>query len=187
MQPPPGFALTPNLVRWRGHAAAPADDERLRERRAVHCRDKVAEYDAAAPRRRAVRHRPPSESVDATPSLPAAAAAARSRHRPQASPNFELFPLWPRAPPYWACPGPEAVLLTLRWPPSLPAAAQPSARPVPALRSAAPLRRRPPPLRHLLPPRRWWSPSRSGRHPSTPPRVAMGPALLGRPLTVLYH
>ena len=42
-------------VRWRGHTSA--DDEWLRREELAHCQEKVAEYDAAAPRRHA-RHRP---------------------------------------------------------------------------------------------------------------------------------
>ncbi len=37
------------LVRWRGHTSA--DDEWLRAEELVHCPERVAEYDAAAPRR----------------------------------------------------------------------------------------------------------------------------------------
>jgi hypothetical protein len=45
--------VTRYLVRWRGHTSA--DDEWLRTEELVHCQEKVAEYDAAAPRRRAAR------------------------------------------------------------------------------------------------------------------------------------
>ena len=45
--------VTRYLVRWRGHTSA--DDEWLRTEQLVHCPEKVAEYDAAAPRRRAAR------------------------------------------------------------------------------------------------------------------------------------
>ncbi len=41
------------LVRWRGHASA--DDEWLRAEELAHCPERVAEYDAAAPRRRRAR------------------------------------------------------------------------------------------------------------------------------------
>jgi hypothetical protein len=41
------------LVRWRGHTSA--DDEWLRAEELLYCLEKVAEYDAAAPRRRAAR------------------------------------------------------------------------------------------------------------------------------------
>ena len=40
--------VTRYLVRWRGHASA--DDEWLRLEELAHCQEKVAEYDAAAPR-----------------------------------------------------------------------------------------------------------------------------------------
>ena len=43
--------VTRFLVRWKGHASA--DDEWLRAEELTHCPEKVAEYDAAAPRRRA--------------------------------------------------------------------------------------------------------------------------------------
>jgi hypothetical protein len=45
--------VTRCLVRWRGHTSA--DDEWLRTEELVHCQEKVAECDAAAPRRRAAR------------------------------------------------------------------------------------------------------------------------------------
>ena len=45
--------VTRYLVLWRGHTSA--DDEWLRTEELVHCQEKVAEYDAAAPRRRAAR------------------------------------------------------------------------------------------------------------------------------------
>ena len=45
--------VTRYLVRWRGHTSA--DDEWLRAEELLHCPEKVAEYDAAAPRRRAAR------------------------------------------------------------------------------------------------------------------------------------
>jgi hypothetical protein len=41
------------LVRWRGHTSA--DDEWLRAEELAHCPERVAEYDAAAPRRRRAR------------------------------------------------------------------------------------------------------------------------------------
>jgi len=44
--------VTRYLVRWKGHTSA--DDEWLRAEELAHCPEKVAEYDAAAPRRRAV-------------------------------------------------------------------------------------------------------------------------------------
>ena len=45
--------VTHYLVRWRGHSSAA--DEWLRAAELGHCPDKVAEYEAAAPRRRAAR------------------------------------------------------------------------------------------------------------------------------------
>jgi hypothetical protein len=47
------LGVTCYLVRWCGHTSA--DDEWLRTEELVHCQEKVAEYDAAAPRRRAAR------------------------------------------------------------------------------------------------------------------------------------
>ena len=46
------------LVRWRGHTSA--DDEWLRVEELAHCPEKVAEYDATAPRRRAARRTDPA-------------------------------------------------------------------------------------------------------------------------------
>ena len=43
--------VTRYLVRWKGHTSA--DDEWLRAEELTHCAEKVVEYDAAAPRRRA--------------------------------------------------------------------------------------------------------------------------------------
>ena len=45
--------VTRYLVRWRGHTSA--DDEWLRAEELPHCQEKVAEYDAVVPRRRATR------------------------------------------------------------------------------------------------------------------------------------
>ena len=45
--------VTRYLVRWQGHTSA--DDLWLRREELSHCLEKVAEYDAAAPRRRAAR------------------------------------------------------------------------------------------------------------------------------------
>ena len=45
--------VTHYLVRWRGHTSA--DDSLLRLDGQAHCAEKVAEHDAAAPRRRAAR------------------------------------------------------------------------------------------------------------------------------------
>jgi hypothetical protein len=56
------------LVRWRGHTSA--DDEWLRAEELAHCPEKVAEYDAAAPRRLGAR------GADPTAGLPAAPPAA---------------------------------------------------------------------------------------------------------------
>ncbi len=59
------------LVRWRGHTSA--DDEWLRAEELAHCPERVAEYDAAAPRRRHARRTasapadPAGESVAAPP------------------------------------------------------------------------------------------------------------------------
>ncbi len=60
------------LVRWRGHTSA--DDEWLRAEELAHCQEKVAEYDAAAPRRNAARQTD-SAAVPAAAPAPAQAAA----------------------------------------------------------------------------------------------------------------
>jgi hypothetical protein len=62
------------LVRWRGHTSA--DDEWLRAEELQHCQEKVAEYDAMAPRRRAAhRAAPAAASAAARPAPPAPAPA----------------------------------------------------------------------------------------------------------------
>jgi hypothetical protein len=58
--------VTRDPVRWRGHTSAA--DERLRAEELLHCPEKVAEFDAAAPRRRAGRRVAPA----AGPAEPAA-------------------------------------------------------------------------------------------------------------------
>ena len=55
------------LVRWRGHTSA--DDEWLRAEALAHCPERVAEYDAAAPRRRG-SHRGRAGSPPAAPGAP---------------------------------------------------------------------------------------------------------------------
>jgi hypothetical protein len=68
--------VTRYLVRWRGHTSA--DDEWLRVEELAHCQDKVAEYDAAAPRRHAARRTDlaamPAAAQPAAPALALAAA-----------------------------------------------------------------------------------------------------------------
>jgi hypothetical protein len=61
--------VTRYLVRWRGHTSA--DDEWLRAEELAHCQEKVAEYDAAAPRRNAARRT--DSAAAAQPAAPAAA------------------------------------------------------------------------------------------------------------------
>ena len=53
------------LVRWRGHTSAA--DEWLRAEELEHCPEKVAEYDATAPRRRAARRADPTAALAAAP------------------------------------------------------------------------------------------------------------------------
>ena len=71
------------LVRWRGHTSA--DDEWLRAEELGHCPAKVAEYDAAAPRRRGARRGVPGAGPAAVD--PAAAAVSAP---PVAPPGFRL-------------------------------------------------------------------------------------------------
>ena len=70
------------LVRWRGHTSA--DDEWLRAEALAHCPELVAEYDAAAPRRRGARRGRPA----CPPAVPEAAVAAASP--PVAPTGFRL-------------------------------------------------------------------------------------------------
>ena len=60
--------VTRYLVRWRGHASA--DDEWLRLEELAHCPEKVAEYDAAAPRRRAALRAGPDAAPMPVPAAP---------------------------------------------------------------------------------------------------------------------
>jgi hypothetical protein len=75
--------VTRYLVRWRGHTSA--DDEWLRTEELGHCPEKVAEYDAAAPRRRGARN----GDSDAAPAVVDPAAAAGPT-LPVAPPGFRL-------------------------------------------------------------------------------------------------
>jgi hypothetical protein len=61
------------LVRWRGHTSA--DDEWLRAEELTHCQEKVAEYNATAPRRRAARRADPAAEPAAPPPAPPPPAA----------------------------------------------------------------------------------------------------------------
>ncbi len=68
------LGVTRYLVLWRGHTSAA--DEWLRAEELLHCPEKVAEYDAAAPRRRRAGRRVPpagaavvSAGVDPLPSV----------------------------------------------------------------------------------------------------------------------
>ena len=66
--------VTRYLVRWRGHAAP--EDQWLREEELTHCPALVAEYDAAAPRRRgAIRAARSISAAPPEPIIPAHAAA----------------------------------------------------------------------------------------------------------------
>ena len=79
--------VTRYLVRFRGHTSA--EDEWIREEELGHCLEKVAEYDVAAPRRRAAQRmeaqgrralvdsQPPLPAVDGGPAL-----AAQAPHPP---------------------------------------------------------------------------------------------------------
>jgi hypothetical protein len=63
--------VTRYLLRWRGHASA--DDEWLRLEELAHCPAKVAECDAAAPRRRHAARRHAAAPAAASPVVPASA------------------------------------------------------------------------------------------------------------------
>jgi hypothetical protein len=60
--------VTRYLVLWRGHTSA--DDEWLRAEELTHCQEKVAEYNATAPRRRAARRADPAAEPAAPPPAP---------------------------------------------------------------------------------------------------------------------
>jgi hypothetical protein len=62
------------LVLWRGHTSA--EDEWLRAEELAHCQEKVAEYDATAPRRRAARRADPAAAPASAPLTPPAPAPA---------------------------------------------------------------------------------------------------------------
>jgi hypothetical protein len=67
--------VTRYLVRWRGHTSADSDDKWLRFKleELAHCPAKVAEYDAAAPRRRYAARRHAAAPAAASPVVPAPA------------------------------------------------------------------------------------------------------------------
>jgi hypothetical protein len=71
------------LVRWRGHTSA--EDEWLRLEELAHCPEKVAEYDAAAPRRHAARR--------GGPAAPAGAPHAQDPVAPATAPAPDPAPL----------------------------------------------------------------------------------------------
>jgi hypothetical protein len=75
--------VTRYLVRWLGHTSA--DDSWLRLEELAHCPEKVAEYDAIAPRRRAARRGAPAALPG--PAVPPAAVVASS---PVAPTGFRL-------------------------------------------------------------------------------------------------
>jgi hypothetical protein len=64
-------------VRWRGHTSA--DDEWLRAKELAHCPERVAEYDAAAPRRRRARRTAGAPTVPAGVAAPTPVAPAGFR------------------------------------------------------------------------------------------------------------
>ena len=80
------------LVRWRGRPSA--DDEWPREKALLHCRDKVAWYDAAAPGRRCrfpatanlVTAHPPSTRRSCRP--------CRRRAAPPSAPDSTVLLAW---------------------------------------------------------------------------------------------
>ena len=75
--------VTRHLVHWRGHTSA--DDEWLRLEELAHCPQSVLEYDAAAPRRRAVN----MAGFDAAPApTPARPLPCPRRHHLWRPPGF---------------------------------------------------------------------------------------------------
>jgi hypothetical protein len=76
--------VTRYLVRWRGHTSA--NDARLRVEELGHCLEKVAEYDAAAPRRRGARRG--DLGAGATAAIPVGGEAALTP--PMAPDSFRL-------------------------------------------------------------------------------------------------
>ena len=95
-----GRGVTRFLLRWRGHR--PADDEWLRQEELHHCRYKVAECDAAGPRRRAGLRDAPPPPAAAPPPPPSAAAqpplAAAQATPPLAAPPLVVAPAGFRLP-----------------------------------------------------------------------------------------
>ena len=83
--------VTRYLVRWRGHTSA--DDEWLRAEELAHCPEKVAEYDAAAPRRRGARWADPVVALAAPPPAAPAPAPAPLYH-PQVSASPPRWMVW---------------------------------------------------------------------------------------------
>ena len=73
----PVRGVTRYLVRWRGHTSA--DDAWLLLEELAHCPEKVAEYDAAASRRRAARRGRAGRFWSSTGGPP----PHRHRHRPR--------------------------------------------------------------------------------------------------------
>ena len=63
------LGVTRYLLQWKGHTSA--DDEWLRAEELAHCPEKVAEYDAAAPRRRAALQGGQGAAAAASPPVPA--------------------------------------------------------------------------------------------------------------------
>ena len=80
--------VTRYLVRWRGHTSA--DDEWLRLEELAHCPEKVAEYDAAAPRRRGARRAGPADGPAAGPAPAPAPAPVLVVPSPAAPAGFRL-------------------------------------------------------------------------------------------------
>ena len=80
--------VTRYLVRWRGHTSA--DDEWLRLEELAHCPEKVAEYDAVAPRRRGTRRAVPDAGQTAAPPAAPVPAPAPPALPPVAPAGFRL-------------------------------------------------------------------------------------------------
>jgi hypothetical protein len=91
--------VTRYLVQWRGYTSA--DEAWLRAEELLHCPEKVAEYDAAAPRRRGARRGGPREGAAAVPAAAAPSAAGASPQWPPPGSGWRRRPRRRRAGRSW--------------------------------------------------------------------------------------